>query len=302
MLNGSTSPLPMQKRGNEPSISSKIVLRSAVARKLPGTSQVRGESQPSCERCDRFNDLTHVDADVRRDTDDMTLLGTAAHDLRHPAGAILIYSELLAEALGPVVSQEQGALIDSIHSISQFMLRLLDDISDLACSHPGTAQLRATPSTVAGILAQSLAISRPVAARKKMRLDLIEEGKPMPVLLDRIQISKVFNNLIENAVRYCQPGARIQIRISHTSDNVIVSVQDDGPGISPSEMNTLFTPFQRTLARARSNQQGTGLGLAIAKHIVDLHGGRIHVESQVGKGTTFYVSLPAQARQTPKKS
>ena len=135
-----------------------------------------------------------------------------------------------------------------------------------------------------------------------MRLDLIEEGKPMPVLLDRIQISKVFNNLIENAVRYCQPGARIQIRISHTSDNVIVSVQDDGPGISPSEMNTLFTPFQRTLARARSNQQGTGLGLAIAKHIVDLHGGRIHVESQVGKGTTFYVSLPAQARQTPKKS
>jgi signal transduction histidine kinase len=302
MLNGSTSPLPNQKRGNEHSISSKIVLRSAVARKLPETSQVRSQSQPRCEQCDRFNNPTNIDTDVRRDTRDMTLLGTAVHDLRHPAGAILISSELLAEALGPAVSQEQGALIDSIHSICQFMLRLLDDILDLACSHPGTVQLRATPSSVAGILAQSLAISRPLAARRKMRLDLIEEGEPQLVLLNKIQISKVFNNLIENAVKYCQPGARIQIRISHSSDNVLVSVQDDGPGISHSEMNTLFTPFQRTLARALSDQQGTGLGLAIAKHIVDLHGGQIHVESQVGKGTTFYVSLPTQAGHTPKKS
>ena len=301
MLNGSTSPLPTQKRGSEASISSKIVLRPAVARKLPETSQVRNESQPWTEQCDRFNNRTDI-AEARRGTEDMTLLGTAAHDLRHPAGAILIYSELLKEALGPAVTQEQGALIDSIHSISQFMLRLLDDILDLACSHPGTVQLRATPSAVAGILAQSVAISRPLAARKKIRLDLVEEGEPTPVLLNRIQISKVFNNLIENAVRYCQSGARIQIRISHNSDDVLVSVQDDGPGISPSDMNALFTPFQRTLARALSDQQGTGLGLAIAKHIVDLHGGRIHVESQVGKGTTFYVSLPKQARHTPKKS
>ena len=301
MPNGSTSPLPTQKRGNEHSISSKIVLRSAVARKLPETSQVRNESQPWSEQHDRFSNLTHID-DVRRNTVEMTLLGTAAHDLRHPAGAILISSELLAEALGPAVTKEQGALIDSINSISQFMLHMLDDILDLACSHPGTVQLRAKPSNVADILAQSLAISRPLAARKKMRLDLIEEGKPMPVLLNRIQISKVFNNLIENAIRYCQPGARIQIRISHASDNVLVSVQDDGPGISPTDMNALFTPFQRTLARALSDQQGSGLGLAIAKHIVDLHGGRIHVESQLGNGTTFYVSLPTQARHTPKKS
>ena len=302
MLNGSTSPLPYQELGIEPSISSKTILRSGIDRKLPETSRIRRERQPSSKQCDRFNDLRHIDAAVGRDTEDMKLLGTAAHDLRHPAGAILIYSELLAEALGPAVNQEQEALLDSIHSISQFMLRLLDDILDLACSHPGTAQLRAAPCTVAGILAQSLAISRPLAARKKMRLDLIEECKPVPVLLNGIQISKVFNNLIENAVKYCQPGARIQTRISRTSDNVLVSVQDDGPGISPSEMDTLFTPFQRTLARARSDQHGTGLGLAIAKHIVDLHGGRIDVESQVGKGTTFYVSLPIQARQTQKKS
>jgi signal transduction histidine kinase len=143
---------------------------------------------------------------------------------------------------------------------------------------------------------------RPLAARKRMRLDLVQEGKPAPVLLNETKISKVFNNLIENAVKYCQPGARIEVRLSRTPDKVLVSVQDDGPGISPSDLNTLFTPFQRTRARALCEEQGTGLGLAIAKHIVDLHGGQIEVESQVGKGATFHVSLPVQARQAPKKS
>ena len=300
MLNGSTSPLRNEQRGNEPSISSKIVPRTAIGRKLPQTSPVRRERQPLCEECGRFN-LAHIDKEIRREAADLTLLGTAAHDLRQPAGAILIYSELLSEALGHSVSKEQGALIESIHSVSQFMLRLLDDTLDFAGSDPGTVPLRAL-STVADIVAHSVAMRRPMAAKKKMRLVLVEEGEPMPVLVNRIQIGKVFNNLIENAAKYCHRGARIEIRISHTPDRVLVAVKDDGPGISPSDLSTLFTPFQRTRARAICEEPGTGLGLAIAKRIVDLHGGRIQVESQLGKGTTFYVSLPAQARHTPKRS
>lgn len=302
MLSRSTSPLRDQQRGNEPSISSKIVLRPAIGRKLPGTSPVRSESQSSREQCDRFNSPSHINKnDVPRDGD-IALLGSAAHDLRNPAAAILIYSELLTEALGHTMSKEQGALIDSIRSVSQFMLQLLDDTLDFASSQPGAVPLRTAPAFVADILAQSVAMISPLAAGKKMRIDFIQDGKPVPVLLNGTKIGKVFNNLIENAVKYCQPGARIEVRISRTPEKVLVSVQDDGPGISPSDLKTLFTPFQRTLARALCEEQGTGLGLAIAQQIVHLHGGQIEVESQVGKGTTFYVSLPSQARPTPKKS
>jgi signal transduction histidine kinase len=113
---------------------------------------------------------------------------------------------------------------------------------------------------------------------------------------------KVFNNLIENAIKYCQPGARIEARISRGEDSVLVAVQDDGPGIGPADLKTLFTPFQRTRARALSEEPSAGLGLAIAKDIVDLHGGRIWVKSEVGKGTTFYVSLPIQNRPPAKIS
>jgi signal transduction histidine kinase len=301
MLSRSTSPLRDQ-RGNEPSILPKVVSRAAIGRKLPGTSPIRGESQSSLEQRDGLNSPSRVNNYVLWNAADLKLLGTAAHDLRNPVAAILIYSELLAEALGHTVSKEQGAMIESIHSVSQYMLHLLDDTLDFASSQPGTAPLRATPAILVDILAQSVAMLSPLAARKNMHLNLIQEGKPVPVLVNGTKISKVFNNLIENAVKYCQPGARIEVRISRTPEKVLVSVQDDGPGICPSDLNTLFTPFHRTRARALSEEQGTGLGLAIAKHVVDLHGGRIEVESQVGKGTTFHVSLPAQSRHTPKKS
>jgi two-component system sensor histidine kinase VicK len=136
-----------------------------------------------------------------------------------------------------------------------------------------------------------------------MGLTLIEDGNPRPVLVDPLKMSKVFNNLIENAIKYCQPGAKIEVRVSHRANRVLVSVRDDGPGIDAFDLKSLFTPFQRTRARAFSEEPSAGLGLSIVKRIVDLHGGRIWVKSEVGKGTTFYVSLPTQAlpgRKDPK--
>jgi signal transduction histidine kinase len=304
MSSRSTSPLFNQRRGNEPPILSKIVPSSSAVGKLPGVSLVKSDNEASCELCGRLNNLTHIsnNDDPYRDATDMTLLGTAAHDLRHPATAILIYSELLLAAIGDTVSEEHAEWIDSIRSSSQFMLHLLDDTMDLARAQSGTVQLRTTLSTVADIVTRSVEMSYPLAAKKHMRLNLVQEGEPFRIPLDAVKISKVFNNLIENAIKYCQPGARIDVRISRTPDTVLVSVQDNGPGISPSDLKTLFIPYQRTLARALSEEPGTGLGLAIAKHIVDLHGGRIQVESQLDRGTTFYVSLPVRTHRTAKKS
>ena len=108
-----------------------------------------------------------------------------------------------------------------------------------------------------------------------------------------MRLRQVFNNLFDNAIKYCQPGAEIEAKIWRRYNEVVVSVSDNGPGIGPEDLKTLFTPFQKTRARSLSEEPGTGLGLAIAKRIVELHGGRITAQSAVGHGTTFQVSLPA---------
>jgi two-component system phosphate regulon sensor histidine kinase PhoR len=225
-----------------------------------------------------------------------TPLGMAAHDLRHPAAALVTYSELLTETLGPQASVQQRELIDSIHSVSELLLNLLDDSLELAQAQSGNAQMRTVRSTVVTVLAQCVAMSRPLADRKKIRLSFVQEGKPLLVVMDKIKMTKVFNNLIENAIQYCQPGARINVRLMRGDDTVLVTVRDNGPGIDLTALRTLFTPFQKNRPQACSDQSGTGLGLAIAKHAVDLHGGRIWANSEVGKGTTFWVSLPAANR------
>jgi len=270
---------------------------------VPPEVSVKHKHIPSvCEDCSRRKSLEnsfcertkqkHLEFD-RLIREKSELLGIAAHDLRLPVATIQIYSELLAEGIGDRASPELMEWINSIHSASEFALRLLQETLDLAIAESGTGELHATPLIVAPVVANSVSMSLPVAARKQMRLTLVQEGDPQPVLLDPLKISKVFNNLIENAIKYCQPGARIEVRISRGKDSVLVCVQDDGPGIDAADLKTLFTPFQRTRARALSEEPSAGLGLSIAKHIVDLHGGQIWLKSEIGKGTTFYVSLPA---------
>jgi signal transduction histidine kinase len=222
----------------------------------------------------------------------MKLLGTAAHDLRQPVAAILAYGELLSEDADRTMSPEQAELLQEIVSMSEFALRLLEDTLDLANAESGTVQLHAVPASLVPVVAQSVALNTPLADRKRIRLRFIQQSEPVLVLVDSLKMSKVFNNLIENAIKYCEPGSEIRVRISRSGDRVLASVQDNGPGIASDDVKNLFTPFQRTQARARSEEPGTGLGLSIAKNIVELHGGRIWAETQIGKGTTFYVSLP----------
>ena len=309
MLTRTNSPIRDQQRVSALSTPSKMVFPSSIVRKPPETSlESRGGPVPHEPRGEGIR-LAHPDQRVRREAEsdvagltleNATPLGLAAHDLRHPAAALVIYSELLAQTVVRNASEEQRELVDSIHSVSKFLLRLLDDVLDLSQVQSGTVRLRTLPSTVVTIVAQCVAMSRPLAERKQMRLRFFQEGKPLLVQLDALKMSKVFNNLIENAIRYCQPGARIDVRVSRSEGAVLVSVHDDGPGIDPTDLRALFTPFHKTASRARSDESSTGLGLAIAKHAVDLHGGRIWVKSEVGKGTTFYVSLPAAANHTKK--
>ena len=294
--NRATSPIPFAPR-NKPFLHSSkparftaqtALVESLESEKVPPAGEDRGRFRSLLQRIKQKD--RKIAGIIRQKAE---LLGTAVHDLRLPVATIQIYSELLAEGIDGKASPEQAEWIDSIRSVSTFALRLLDETLDLARGESGTLQLHPKPAILADVVAESVAMCRPLAARKRMKLTFVEDGERRRVLVDPLKMSKVFNNLIENAIKFCKPGSRIKVRVMQQEHMVRVSVHDDGPGIDPTDLKNLFTPFQRTRARAYSDEPSAGLGLVIAKHIVDLHDGRIGVKSEVGAGTTFYVSLPA---------
>lgn len=113
--------------------------------------------------------------------------------------------------------------------------------------------------------------------------------------LDAAKIEQVLNNLVSNAVKFSNPGEVVSIRATHGDSRISISVADHGPGIPPDDMGKLFTAFGRTSIRSASGEKDTGLGLLIVKRILEAHHGGIRVESEPGKGTTFFADLPVRS-------
>jgi signal transduction histidine kinase len=217
-------------------------------------------------------------------------LGMAAHDLRNPLHGILTYSSLLledAEALNAV----QIEFITVIHDQTQYMANLVNDLLDVATIESGKLQLDLQPVDLVKIAQTNLNRNRLIAARKNITIDLQADPIPM-ALFDAGKMEQVLDNLTTNAIKYSPPGSHIQIRLQTSAEEILLSVQDEGPGIPSTELEKLFKPFQRTSVKTTGGEKSTGLGLVIVKRIVVGHGGRIWVESQLGQGSTFYVAVP----------
>jgi signal transduction histidine kinase len=219
-------------------------------------------------------------------------LGMAAHDLRNPLGAIMSYSEFLLDEIADKLNADQAEFLTIIHDQSEYMARLVNDLLDVSTIESGKLQLDLQPTDLAHLVQTNLTRNQLIAAHKNITLDL--EATPIPiVLLDAAKIEQVLNNLVTNAIKFSSPGSRVLITVQPSEEEILISVKDEGPGIPPGEMEKLFKPFQRTSVKSTAGEKSTGLGLVIVKRIVEGHGGRIWVESQLGKGSTFHVSLPS---------
>jgi signal transduction histidine kinase len=217
-------------------------------------------------------------------------LGMAAHDLRNPLHGILTYSSFLLEDADKL-NADQIEFITVIHDQSQYMASLVNDLLDVATIESGKLQLDLQPVDLLKLAQTNLNRNRLIAARKDITLDLQGDSIPMG-LFDPAKIEQVLDNLTTNAIKYSPPGSRVHIRLQTSGEEeILISVQDEGPGIPPAEMEKLFKPFQRTSVKTTSGEKSTGLGLVIVKRIVTGHGGRIWVESQLGIGSTFYVAI-----------
>ncbi len=238
-------------------------------------------------------DLRRRNAELERLVEERTRwLSMAAHDLVHPVGAVLACSELLAQDDSPTLGPDQTSLLASIHSSAEAMLKLLNDVSAMSLLESMKLRLSLEATDLCLLIRESMSLNVPLAAAKNINFELECPDNIPSIALDRQRMLSVFNNIFENAATYCQEGAVVRTHIALQDRSVLIAVADNGPGIPPDERDRLFTPFQKTRARAASTKAGTGLGLAISKRIVERHGGKIWAESTVTAGSTFYISLP----------
>ena len=227
------------------------------------------------------------------------ILGIAAHELRSPLGVIQSYSEFLAEEAGDVLNAEQREFVAIIRATSEFMLRMVTDILDLTAIEAGQLKLDLQPTDVAEQIRHTMTLNRVLAGRKGIDVDLA----PIPALpllaIDAGKIDQVLNNLVGNAVKFSDRGSTVRVGVTFANGLVTVEVRDEGPGIPATDVAKLFQPFGKGSTRSTAGEQSTGLGLAIARNIVEGHGGRIWLESEVGKGSTFSFTLPVRGRIAP---
>jgi two-component system, sensor histidine kinase and response regulator len=222
-------------------------------------------------------------------------IGMAAHDLRNPLGVILGYSDFLLIMRRDEIPEEDVEIIEQIQKSSRFMLSLINDLLNISTIESGRLTLDRASTDLAELTAESVRRSAVLAARKGMRLVCAAERDLPLVNVDAQKVEQVLSNLISNAVQYSYPESSIEIAVRTRPGEVVLSVEDHGQGIAPGDMGKLFKPFGRATSVSTGGEKSTGLGLAIVRRIVEGHGGRIWVESEIGKGSTFFVAFPVEA-------
>lgn len=220
-------------------------------------------------------------------------IGMASHDLRNPLGVIMGYSEFLLDPNMEFGDAERREMLQTIASTSQFMLRLVEDLLNVAQIESGQLNLERQTLDIVQLVRTNATLNQMLAQAKKTTIAVHADFPSKQVSVDRAKIEQVLNNLVTNAVKFSPPASMVDVRIGEGGGEITVSVTDRGPGIPESERGKLFQPFQRTSVKSTAGESSTGLGLLIARRIVEGHGGRIWVDSEVGHGSTFAFALPA---------
>ena len=219
-------------------------------------------------------------------------LGMAAHDLRNPLGIILSYSEFLESEAADVLNEEQRQFVATIRNTSEFMLRMVTDLLDVAAIESGKLKLDIQAIDLSQLIVRNVTLNRVLALKKDITIEFVPPITPLIVRLDAGKIEQVLNNLITNAIKFSHRGTVVRVRLSCAEGFATIAVEDRGQGIPASDLPKLFQPFSKTSVRSTAGENSTGLGLAIVRKMVEGHGGKIWVESEVGKGSIFSFTLP----------
>jgi signal transduction histidine kinase len=222
------------------------------------------------------------------------LLAIVSHDLRAPLSAMIMSIELLMTGRADFSGTSRERL-DVIKRSAEGMSRLIRDLLDAAAIEAGRLSVERRPLPLAPLVGDAVDAIRPLAAAKLLRLTNELAADLPAVSADPVRLQQVLSNLLENAVKFTPARGEITVRARALGDEVMLSVTDTGFGIAREDVPLIFDRFWQARPTARA---GTGLGLSIAKGIVEAHDGRIWVESSVGQGSAFFVTLPVA--ETPR--
>ncbi len=237
-----------------------------------------------------FHDVTK---EVEADRAKSEFVSTVSHELRTPLTSIKGYADLLYMGAVGAPNDEQRRFLQIIKSNADRLTALLSDLLDISRIETGRIRLDLRDIALADVVSDVVASLMPEIRNKGLQISL-DIAPDLPLVRgDRSRLVQVMNNLLSNAYRYTPAGGQIRVSVSQTNDTLRVDVSDTGIGISLKDQAKLFQRFHRADDPRVREVSGTGLGLAITKMFVELHGGRIWVESQLNKGSTFTFVLPA---------
>ena len=222
-------------------------------------------------------------------------LANMSHELRTPLNAIIGFSEVLGERMFGELNEKQAEYTDDILSSGRHLLSLINEILDLSKVEAGRMELEVATFDLPLAIDNARTFVRERATKHGINLDVTVDERLGDFVGDERKIKQVLLNLLSNAVKFTPEGGRIGIKARQADGSVEISVSDTGIGIAPEDQPKIFEEFRQVGSDYAHKVEGTGLGLTLAKKFVELHGGKIWVESEVGKGSTFSFTLPERS-------
>lgn len=249
-----------------------------------------------------YGTLLHIhDITRERVIDEMKsdFISLVSHELRTPLTSILGFSSYMLSGRLGEVSENQRMALESIHRQAKRLSAIISDFLDISRIESGKIEMKKEPVQVAQVAERVIQDLRPQAAEKNIRMSTrVEDGAPPVAVGDEQRIAQVFTNLIGNALKFTDRDGSVEVHLARRNGEILCKVRDTGCGIPPDELDRVFDRFYQVEKVVTRKTGGTGLGLAIVKNIVEAHGGRIWIESEVGRGTEVSFTLPG-LEETP---
>jgi signal transduction histidine kinase len=234
-----------------------------------------------------------------RDALKTQFLSNISHDLRTPLAAIITHAEILRDGMLGELNRKQSDSVVGIVSGGQQLLDMIDEILSYVRGASDQIKLSRTSFSIAELVDQVRELNQPLAVKKRLTIERVGGDELPPVCADRDKLKHVLGNLIGNAIKFTPDGGRIWVNVTRRGkrgDELLVEVGDTGRGIARQNYELVFREFAQVDASPSRPHHGTGLGLAIARKLVELHGGTIWVESELGKGSRFFFTIPFDAQ------
>ncbi|MDQ1239851.1 MAG: hypothetical protein QG577_2037, partial [Thermodesulfobacteriota bacterium] len=268
-------------------------LREAVAssvRDITERKQAQAELQRALELASKLRIQAEAASSAKSE-----FLTNMSHELRTPLNAIIGFSELLGDQWAGKLNDKQAEYVKEVSGAGRHLLRLINEILDLAKVESGKMELRVTGVDLGLLLNGCLTMIRERSIRRGLSVDLTipDELLGTKIRADEVKLKQIIVNLLSNATKFTPRGGAVKLEVEKKADDLIISVSDTGTGIRPEDQSRIFQAFEQVDSSFARREEGTGLGLALSRRLVELHGGRIWVESEgENKGSIFRFSIP----------